>query len=181
MGASKNFNYSIYKIGKISDGPMSNVLQPILIFIYFPGDFKVTLLSQSSSSILSLMTLGCYIKPVELSKNKAPWFFLSFFFFCFKCSFIHFFPINISKCGFWKITRLVPVPCHSLSLSSLLTANSFVCTIFFYSEQYNILVLVINAFMWSSSAKRMLLDRAPRQCTSTRSIQSWASAHSLFA
>lgn len=57
-----------------------------------------------------------------------------------------------------------PRPC--LSVSPPLTANSFVCTIFFYSEQYNILVLVINAFMWSSSAKRMLLDCAPRQRTS---------------
>lgn len=73
----------------------------------------------------------------------------------------------------------IPACCASFSFP--LTANSFVCTIFFYPEQYNIWVLVINAFMWSSSAKRMLLDWAPRQHTSTRSIPSQASAHSLFA
>lgn len=137
--------------------------------------WTLRLLASLSSPSISFSWNSCYTQLIESSQH---FFFLSFTFL--KHSFIHFFfhwqlemwLLKDNKAWFHSM----PEP---LSVSS--AHCSFVCTIFFYSEQYNILVLVINAFMWSSSAKRMLLDCAPRQRTSTRSIQSWASAHSLFA
>lgn len=175
---SETFNQSLAETGKSSDSCRNNGLGCILKFNYCPVTLRCCLLGPQPAVCLSRSSaVSC--NWLNYSKINFTTFFL-FFLSHFLGTAFSTFPVNTWQCGVWKLTRHGSLACPGLSFAPRHTTKSFVCTIFFYSEQYNTLVLVINAFMWSSSAKRMLLDCAPRQHTSARSIQSQASAHSLL-